>query len=151
VLTVAGICVAGAVILVAARQPSAPAAEAPVSAVQARAVEARAAAEEIRAATMSGPDPASSFPKQEPVTITGCLEQTNSSFRLMDTAGEDAPKARSWKSAFLKKSPRPIEVIDDSHRLKLPAHVGERVSVTGVLMNREMQGRALQRVAAACN
>jgi len=34
--------------------------------------------------------------------------------------------------------------------LKLPGHVGQRVSVTGVLVDREMQGHSLQRVAASC-
>ena len=86
-----------------------------------------------------------------PVTITGCLEQDDETFRLKNAMGEDAPRARSWKSGFLKKSPAPIEVIDASHRLKLPAHVGQRVSVTGVLVGREMQLRSLQRVAASCN
>jgi hypothetical protein len=85
------------------------------------------------------------------VTITGCLELDDETFRLKNTMGEDAPKARSWKSGFLKKSPTSIEVVDASHRLKLPAHVGQRVSVTGVLVGREMQVRSMQRVAASCN
>ena len=91
-----------------------------------------------------------SMEKSSPVTITGCLELANETFRLQDTTGVNAPKARSWKSGFLKKASRSIGVVDASNRLKLPSHVGQRVSVTGVLVDREMQGRSLQRVAASC-
>ena len=73
------------------------------------------------------------------------------SFRLKDTAGESAPQARSWKSGFLKKGRSSVEVIDASNHVKLPAHVGQRVSVTGTLVDREMQVRSLQRVAASCS
>jgi len=92
----------------------------------------------------------SSTAKMTPVTITGCLERDDETFRLKDTAGADAPKSRSWKSGFLKKGSAAIEVVDASKRLKLPDHVGQRVSVTGVLMNREMHVRSLQRVATSC-
>ena len=85
------------------------------------------------------------------VTISGCLEQSDETFRLTDTAGDNAPKARSWKSGFLKKSPAAIEVVDVTNRLKLPRHVGERVSLTGTLVEREMQVRALHRVGLSCS
>jgi hypothetical protein len=89
-------------------------------------------------------------PKSAPVTITGCLERADETFRLKDTTGVDAPKSRSWKSGFLKKGSASIEVVDAANRLKLPDHVGQRVSVTGTLVDREMQVRSLQRVAASC-
>jgi hypothetical protein len=85
------------------------------------------------------------------VTITGCLERDDDTFRLRDTAGADAPKLRSWKSGFLKKGSASIEVVDAANRLKLANHIGERVSVTGLLVNREMQVRSLQRVGASCD
>jgi hypothetical protein len=84
------------------------------------------------------------------VTITGCLERADETFRLKDTAGVDAPKSRSWKSGFLKKGSASIEVVDAANRLRLPDHVGRRVSVTGTLVDREMRVRSLQRVAASC-
>jgi hypothetical protein len=86
-----------------------------------------------------------------PITITGCLERNADTFRLKDTAGDGAPKARSWKSGFLKKGSAPIEIVDAANRVKLPNHVGQRVSVTGTLVDREMQVRSLQRVAASCS
>jgi hypothetical protein len=84
------------------------------------------------------------------VTITGCLERSDENFRLTDTSGTTAPTSRSWKSAFLKKRPATIEVVDSVKRLNLKSHVGERVSVTGTLVDREMRVGSLQRVASSC-
>jgi hypothetical protein len=96
-------------------------------------------------------DVKASAPKPAPVTITGCLERNDETFRLKDTSGADAPKSRSWKSGFLKKGTKPIDVVDASKRLKLGDHVGQRVSVTGTLVDREMQVRSLKRVAPSCS
>lgn len=85
-----------------------------------------------------------------PVTIAGCLERDDETFRLKDTSGADAPRSRSWKSAFLKKGSAPVEVVDASKRMKLTNHVGQRVSVTGTLSDGEMQIRSLRRIAASC-
>jgi cytoskeletal protein RodZ len=85
------------------------------------------------------------------VTITGCLERDNDTFRLRDATGADAPKGRSWKSGFLKKGSGSIEIVDAANRLKLANHIGRRVSVTGSLLNREMQARSLQRVGTSCD
>jgi len=85
------------------------------------------------------------------VTITGCLERSDTTFRLTETTGTDAPKSRSWKRGFLKKGMTPVEVVDAANRLNLPNHVGQRVSVTGLLVDREMTLRSLQRVSASCD
>jgi hypothetical protein len=85
-----------------------------------------------------------------PVTITGCLERDDDTFRLKDATGVNAPKARSWKTGFIKKGPAAIEIIDAAHRLKLTDLVGRRVSVTGVLVDREMRARSVQRIAPSC-
>jgi hypothetical protein len=84
------------------------------------------------------------------VTITGCLEQDDEMFRLKDATGIDAPKSRSWKSGFLKKRAASIELVDAVNRVKLASHVGERVSVTGMLTDREIEVRSLKRVGASC-
>ena len=89
-------------------------------------------------------------PKVAAVTITGCLERDAETYRLKDTTGDGAPKARSWKSGFLKKNTATVEVVDAPKSAKLPSHVGERVSVTGVLNGREMQVRSLQRLSPSC-
>jgi hypothetical protein len=85
------------------------------------------------------------------ITLTGCLERNDETFRLKDASGEDVPKARSWKSGFLKRTPAAIHIVDAANRAKLTDHVGQRVSVTGQLVDREMTIRSLQRVATSCS
>jgi hypothetical protein len=89
-------------------------------------------------------------PQSPVVTITGCLERDDDTFRLKDTTGVDAPRSRSWKSGFLKKRNSSVEVIDASNRLRLNSHVGERIVVTGTLEDKELQVRSLRRVASSC-
>lgn len=96
---------------------------------------------------VNAPKTASELP--DPVRIEGCLEQAGATFRLKDTTGQDAPKARSWKSGFLKKGARPVQVVDWNNRLK--DHVGERISVSGMLVDGEMRINTLRRVASSCN
>ena len=84
-------------------------------------------------------------------SIEGCLVQDNDQFQLKNTSGEDAPRGRSWKSGFLHKSAKTIDVLDETHRLNLARHVGERVTITGILDERELQGTSLKRVAESCS
>ena len=91
-------------------------------------------------------------PENDPaVTITGCLELESESFWLKDTSGIGTPTARSWRSAFLRKRPARIELVDATNALPLPTYVGQRVAATGLLVNREMQTRSLYRVGGSCN
>jgi hypothetical protein len=111
------------------------------------------AAKEPAAKEPTATEPAATEPAATlaAVTITGCLERADeTTFRLKDTVGEDAPKSRSWKSGFLKKGSTSIEVVDAAHQLKLSDHVGQKVSLTGTLVDREMQVRSLQRVSTSC-
>lgn len=92
-------------------------------------------------------------PRQEAadvVTISGCLEQDDEQFRLKDTTGEDAPKGRSWRSGFLRKSASTIDVVDQAGRHHLQTYVGQRVNVTGTLVDKEMQVRSVRIVAISC-
>jgi hypothetical protein len=104
------------------------------------------------AAAAPEPDTQPAAAKSTPaVTITGCLERNDETFRLKDTEGAGAPKSRSWKTAFLKKGSASIEVVDAANHLKLTNYVGQRVSLTGVLVDREMQARTLHRIAPSCS
>jgi ABC-type uncharacterized transport system auxiliary subunit len=107
------------------------------------------------AAATSGTSPAPEAAAQEPeavsATITGCLEERkDQTFRLKNTVGDDAPKSRGWKSGFLKKGSTSIDLVDAGNRMKLQNHVGEQISVTGMLADKEMQVRSLKRVAESC-
>ena len=109
-----------------------------------------AATPEAAAAVPQGPEaPAATEVKPAPVTITGCLERSDATFRLTDTSGENAPRSRSWKSAFLKKRSATIDVVGPAKRLE--SHVGERVSMTGTLVDREMHVASMHRVAPSCS
>ncbi len=94
---------------------------------------------------------AASAQKAAPVTIAGCLERDGQAFRLTDTRGTDTPKERSWRSGFLRKHPASITVVDSGNTLKLPSHVGQRVSVSGSLDDRQMHARSLHRVGESCS
>jgi hypothetical protein len=103
--------------------------------------------------TAPAPEAASKALAQEAevVTITGCLEERkDQTFRLKNTTGVDAPKSRGWKSGFLKKGSTSIDLVDAANRAKLQNHVGEQISVTGMLADKEMQVRSLKRVAESC-
>jgi hypothetical protein len=116
--------------------------EAPEKKLPAVHAAASAATPAAQAATMAATAPS--------VTLTGCLEGTDDSFRLKDTAGAEAPRSRSWKSGFLKKGPATIDLVDAGHSVKLADNVGRRVSVTGQLVDREMHVRSMRRVSASC-
>jgi hypothetical protein len=155
----AGAVIAAAIILVvgaivgAARRPRAIANDAAVR-VHANAVLTDERAVSAAAPVESGrPGPAAkaAAAPQAPVTVTGCLERNADTFRLKNTTGADLPKARSWKSGFLKKGSATIQVVDAANSVKLPDHVGQRVMVTGMLVDRSMKVRSLRRVAESCN
>jgi hypothetical protein len=84
------------------------------------------------------------------VTITGCLESDDQIFKLKDTTGLDAPTSRSWKTGFLKKRSASIEVSDTANGVSLTNHVGQRVALTGTLVDREMNVRSVRRLADSC-
>jgi hypothetical protein len=86
----------------------------------------------------------------KPVSITGCLQRNDRGFLLKDTEGADAPKSRSWKSGFIKRSPSSVMLNDKANAAHLASYVGQRVSVTGPLTDREMRVTSLRRVAASC-
>jgi len=84
------------------------------------------------------------------VSITGCLQRTDEGFVLKDTDGAAAPKSRSWKSGFLKKSSASLDVSGAASGVRLSDHVGQRVSATGTVIDREMFVQSMRRVAASC-
>ena len=147
-------CVMTAAMLLSARETPAPAAAADDradTAVTAPATNTSKPAPDVRPATTTVVADASKSlsAKSSSVTITGCLARTETAFRLTDTDGSDAPRSRSWKSGFLRKGTASVNVVDPARKLRLASHVGQRVSVTGVLEDREMQVRSLRQIAPA--
>jgi hypothetical protein len=161
-MLLAAICVTGAVIVIAAHEltPAPRVASIDTESEDVAAPEpARTALSSSTAAPESvvartdedNPEAKGTVGRTAPVTVFGCLERSNTTFRLTDTDGVDAPKARSWKTAFLKKGSATIEVVDPGNRLKLASHVGQRLSVTGTLGDRQMQVRSIRRISASCD
>jgi len=85
------------------------------------------------------------------VTVTGCLVEKNDAFRLKNTDGADAPKSRSWKTLGMTKHASSLTLIDTTKRLKLGSHVGERVSVTGTLNEKELDLKSLKPASGSCD
>jgi len=104
-----------------------------------------------RTAPPSGDTAPAKTAKAPVMTLEVCLDKNGDTFRLKDASGAEAPKARSWKSGFLKKGAATIDLVDGSDSLGLPNRVGTRVSVTGTLVDRQMQARAIHRVSSSCS
>jgi len=88
-----------------------------------------------------------------PVTVTGCLEMSvdRDEFRLTDTEGADAPKARSWRSGFLKKRPAAVALLAPPDPHGLERQVGKRVAATGQLFDRDLKVSSVRVVGASCD
>ena len=98
-------------------------------------------------------EPSESTPTVDEVTITGCLEinADDDRFRLADTDGLSAPKARSWRTGFLKKRPAPVDLVWSSGTQTLSRQVGKRVAATGVLEMRELKVSSVRVVSSSCD
>ena len=82
------------------------------------------------------------------ITITGCLEYDGDTAWLKDASGVDAPRTRSWKSGFLRKRSSRIALVGEPSTAS--AYDGQPVSVTGVLVDREMRVTSLKSIAGDC-
>ena len=88
----------------------------------------------------------------ESITLTGCLHADGGKYMLTDLRGDKAPKGRSWKSGWIKKSTKDVEVVTEKSGPKLKDHVGHQVTLTGVRKGETyMQARSIKHVAASCS
>lgn len=102
---------------------AAPAKPAPAKVAPAKAAPAKVAAAPVVAVVPVDPNT---------VTMIGCLESDGSNYRLADVQGNLAPKGRSWKTGFVTKKAKNIDLIGAPASLKLQDHVGRKVSVSGL-------------------
>jgi hypothetical protein len=68
---------------------------------------------------------------------------------LKDASGADAPRARNWRSGFLKKRSPRIALVGGAGSAS--SYDGRRVAVTGVLADREMRVDSLKPIAGDCD
>jgi hypothetical protein len=160
-MLVAAMCLTGAVIVIAAHGKTS---SARLTATDARPADSEVVSAQpkpaiVNVSAVALPDSTSrpeadaaktSAANTAPVTIFGCLERSNDTYRLTDTDGADVPKARSWKSAFLKKGAAAVEVVDPGNRAHLSSQIGHRVGVTGTLTERQLQVRSIRRISSSC-
>ena len=151
IVLVAFIAVAGLVL--AAYQAAPSKAKTMTTAVEPAATQSVAPARTATVKKQNQPHAASANAAQAPerVTLTGCLEQNHDVFRLKDTEGTDAPKSRNWKTGFLTKHSARITLLDQKNRMKLANHVGERVSVTGMMSEHDLEVGSISRVSNTCD
>ena len=126
----------------AAKTP-AKAAAAPTKATPPKALPARAAASKVSVAPIELGDP---------VTVSGCLEADGSKYVLTDMPGNQAPKGRSWKTGFITKKSKDVEVTGTSSTVKLRDHVGHRISMVGVKDgDTHFKARSVKQLAGTCS
>jgi hypothetical protein len=150
------VCIVGTAMLIVARssEPTSAASIVPEATVALAPIQQTPVAKAQKPSTFAvtpASAQAGAVPGAEFATIEGCLVQDANQFQLKNTSGEDAPKGRSWKSGFLHRSAKTVDVVDQSHRMNLARHVGQRVTITGLLDDHELQGTSLRRVAESCS
>jgi hypothetical protein len=85
-------------------------------------------------------------------TLTGCLEADGAKYKLTDLQGTQAPKGRSWKTGFITKKTKDVEVVGTSSSLKLKDHVGHKISVVGVKDGEtHFKARSIKQLAGSCS
>ena len=91
-------------------------------------------------------------PKIPTTTLTGCLKMDGGQYQLTNVEGSQVEKNRSWKSGFIKKSSRNIEVVGASPAVKLHDQLGHQVSVVGTKDGEtHLKASSIKRVAASCS
>jgi hypothetical protein len=91
-------------------------------------------------------------PKTPMTTLTGCLRMDGQQFHLTNLKGSEAQAGRSWKTGFIKKSTKKVEVVGASTNVKLKDHVGREVSVVGTRADEtHLRASSIKRVATSCS
>ena len=84
-------------------------------------------------------------------TLTGCLRAEGKQFELTHPQGAEVRSGRSWKSAFMKKTAKNVEVVGASSGVMLKDHVGREVTVVGTRSDEtHLRASSIRRVAGSC-
>jgi hypothetical protein len=86
-----------------------------------------------------------------PLTMTGCLRADGSGFVLTNLKGDQTPRKRHWKTAYLVKTKQSDLVVHPSSGVNLKTQVGRQVTVVGVVDGSRMTARSVKRVSASCS
>ena len=137
---------------------TAPAKAAPAKVAPAKTAPAKTAPAKVATTTAAPPKAVAAKVAVAPVepvgsiTMTGCLESDGINYRLTDLEGNQVPKTRNWKTAFITKWSKPVDVVGAPSSLGLKDHVGHKVSVRGVRNGEtQLQARSIQQVSTYCS
>ncbi|HEY7172837.1 MAG TPA: hypothetical protein VH417_18420 [Vicinamibacterales bacterium] len=84
-------------------------------------------------------------------SLTGCLENDGDHFKLTNLPEGQAPKARTWKTAYVTKSTKDVEVTGAAS-LKLKDHIGHKVTITGTRDgDTHVKATSVKMVAKSCS
>jgi hypothetical protein len=73
-------------------------------------------------------------------------------YELTNLTGRQAPTGRSWKTGFIKKTPKNVQVVPGLASLTLWDQVNRQVSVVGIKDGEtHMRASSIKRVAASCS
>lgn len=105
-----------------------------------------------KSATQKAPAAQKPAVKQQTMTLTGCLKMEGDAYELTNLTGSQAPTGRSWKTGFIKKTPKNVQVVPGSASLTLWDQVNRQVSVVGIKDGEtHMRASSIRRVAASCS
>ncbi|HEV3215042.1 MAG TPA: hypothetical protein VGZ27_04940 [Vicinamibacterales bacterium] len=94
-------------------------------------------------------------PKVPMTTMTGCLKMDGKQYQLTDVEGSQIEKSRSWKTGFITKSTKSVQVIGASSNVRLNDQVGRKVSVVGTKDIKDgethLNASSIKRVSASCS
>ena len=86
------------------------------------------------------------------ITLTGCLQADGRKYMLMDPEGPKAEKGRSWKTGFITKKSKDVEVVATSTSMKLGDFRGHKVSVVGVKDGQaHLKARTIKQLTGSCS
>jgi hypothetical protein len=95
--------------------------------------------------------PAAAAQRTPTTTLTGCLRMDGDQFELTNLKGSEASKGRSWKTGFIMKTAKSVEVAPASASVRLKDHVGREVSVVGTRSDEgHLRANSIRRLATSC-
>jgi hypothetical protein len=84
-------------------------------------------------------------------TLTGCLRMEGQQFELTHPKGSEVRTGRDWKTGFIRKTAKSVEVEGVSSNVMLKDHVGHEVSVVGTRSDdTHLRASSVRRVASSC-
>jgi hypothetical protein len=105
----------------------------------------------VIAAAQASAAPAPKAKPVAPASLTGCLHNDGGHFKLTDLPDSQAPKGRTWKTGYVTKSNKDVEVLGAAN-LKLKDHVGHKVTIVGTRDgSTRVKATSLKMVATRCS